>query len=344
MNLRISKQSLTSFIISCGTAVLSVVAALLINLVIWSAIKPLASPLFLVAAMLTAWQRGIRAGVFATLISGLVIDYFFITPQYQLSGNFDDVMRLSVFTFEGFILCWLITYRAKAAEEIKNSRRQLLASSLRQQTLREDERKQIALEIHDELGQSLTGLKMATYLLKKQTAEAKTPEKCAETYERFDDLLHLIDQTIISVRRIATELRPAILDDIGVIAALDWQSREFERRTGVACWVSANVEELDINSEFSTAVFRIYQESLTNITRHAEAKSVVAHLKKSDRTLVMRVEDDGVGINASEDNDSGSGSLGIFGMRERARLIGGELKVFSGERGGTTVLLTAPLN
>ncbi|MCY7344913.1 MAG: sensor histidine kinase [Pyrinomonadaceae bacterium] len=342
MNLRFSKQSLISFIIGYGMAFLSVVAALLLTLMIWSVIKPIASPLFLVAAMLTAWKRGVGAGVFATLISGFVIDYFFIAPQYQLSGNFDDVMRLSVFTLEGFVLCWLITYRAKAAAEIKISREQLLALSLRQQTLREDERKRIALEIHDELGQALTGLKMETYLLKKQIAEAETPEKCRKTDEKIDELLHLIDGTIVSVRRIATELRPAILDDLGVIAAIEWQSREFQRRTGVACEFSANVEDLNLNSEFSTAVFRIYQESLTNITRHAEARSVVVDIKKSDRTLVMRVEDDGKGMGLSDNSDGGS--LGIFGMRERARLIGGELAIFSGARGGTTVLLTAPLN
>lgn len=320
---------------------MAVAVALFLNLVIWSVIKPLASPLFLVAAMLTAWKRGVRAGVFSTLVSGFIIDYYFITPQYHLSGNLDDFMRLSIFTLEGLVLCWLITYRTKAAEEINNSRQLLLASSLRQQSLREDERKRIALEIHDELGQALTGMKMETYLLKKQIVLPETPQKILDTNEKIDELLDSIDQTILSVRRIATELRPAILDDLGVIAAIEWQSREFERRTGVACRFSTNVEDLNLNSEFSTAVFRIYQESLTNITRHAAANSVTVNIKKLNKTLLMSVEDNGLGIGNRENNENGS--LGIFGMRERARLIGGELKVSRGERGGTVVLLTAPL-
>ena len=160
MKTKHSVSFLFSFAVRCGTAILSVGAALVLTLLIWEFVKPLASPLFLVAIVITAWRGGLKAGVFATLLSGLIVDYFFIAPEYQLSGNADDILRLAVFTLEGFALCRLITWRTEAAEKIEYSREQLQALSLRQQTLLEIERKRIALEIHDELGQTLTGLKM----------------------------------------------------------------------------------------------------------------------------------------------------------------------------------------
>lgn len=144
-----------------------------------------------------------------------------------------------------------------------------------------------------------------------------------------------------TVRRIATELRPPILDDLGLAAAIEWQAQEFGRRTGISCVVSTNVESVEFDSEFSTAVFRIFQETLTNIIRHAGANTITVSLKKSDQKLILRVEDDGKGIQPG--NTNGNGSLGILGMRERARLIAGELEFFNGDENGTIVLLTAPV-
>lgn len=345
MSLKLSQKRLKSFFISYGTAILFVAAALLVTLAIWSIVKPLASPLFLVAAMLAARRVGLGGGVFATLLSGILIDYFFISPEYQLNGNVDDLIRLGFFTGEGFVLCWLITARTKAAEEIRKSREQLLAASLRQQTLVEEERKRIALEIHDELGQSLTGVKIETYQLKKQFAANQAHEFVHDAEKRVEEMLRQIDSTIVSVRRIATELRPAILDDLGVVAAIEWQTREFQKRTGITCKMSSNIEQIEAGSEFATAVFRIYQESLTNIARHAGAHSVTVHLTRDEKTLTLCVKDDGSGIKTADDTENGERkSFGIFGMRERARLIKGDLKVYKSETGGTTVLLTAPLS
>jgi signal transduction histidine kinase len=340
MNRKLSAFSLKSFSFRYGTAMLFVGAALVVTLLIWMLVKPLASPLFLVAIMATAWRAGLRPGVFATLLSGMLVDFFFIAPEYQLSGSSDDVLRLAVFMLEGFALCRLVTWRTDAAEKIETSRAELQALSLRQQSLLETERKRIALEIHDELGQTLTGLKMEIHSVNRQIKESLHPS--ANTLgEQMKDLLELTDDAVQTVRRIATELRPPILDDLGLAAAIEWQTQEFGRRTGISCVVATDVEGVDFASDFATAVFRIFQETLTNVVRHAEAETITVNLKKSDQKLTLRVEDDGKGIQNSETH--GSVSLGILGMRERARLIGGELEIFNGDENGTVILLSAPL-
>ena len=329
-----------------GAAVLLVAAALLLTLFLWTFIKTFAAPLFLLAIIVSAWYGGMGAGLLATILSGILLDYVFFSPSNQLSGQLDDLVRVGFFVIEGYVLCWLVTSRTNAAEETKNSREQLLALSLRQQAMLEDERKRIALEIHDELGQALTGLKMEIHLLNRQINEVCNAGaiKLIGAEQKTKDLQNLIDTTIATVRRIATELRPPILDDLGLAAAIEWQSQEFERRTGIKCTLATNVENIDANSEFETAVFRIFQETLTNSARHSEAKNVSVSLKKSDGNLMLRVEDDGRGISKRAALDGSNQSLGILGMRERARLINGDLQVFNNsENGGAVILLTAPL-
>ena len=341
MDSRPERSPFAAFVIRYGTALLLVAAALGMTMLIWLFVKSLASPLFLVAIVIVAWKHGLRPGILATLLSGISIDYFFIAPEYQLSGALDDMMRLIVFVAEGGFLCWLVTSRTNASKEIRESREQLRALSLRQQNLREEERKRIALEIHDELGQNLTGLKMDMHLLNQQIKTSGLECDSDETSSKMTDLMALVDQTILNVRRIATELRPPILDDLGLVAAIEWQTQEFQRRSGITCVLSTNVESVELDTEFSTAVFRIFQEALTNITRHAEAHTINVELKTQDNTLTLRVEDDGKGIEAKTlDNIS---SLGLLGMHERARLIGGQLQIFNGDENGTIVLLTASI-
>ncbi len=341
MELKETRSTLVSFGIRYGTAVLAVGVALSLTLLIGIFIKSIASPLFLLAIMVVAWKHGIRPGIVATVISGICIDYFFVTPVYQLGGSLDNIVRLVIFTAQGWAFCWLITSRNKALRQINESRDRLQALSLRQQTLREEERKRISLEIHDELGQALTGMKLETHSLSKKILAPGANGDNDETSQRISDLLASIDSTIGTVRRIATELRPPILDDLGLVAAIEWQAQEFQRRTGITCLLSANVEKVDLDAEFTTAVFRIFQETLTNITRHASANTVTVNLRKLRDKLILKVEDDGSGIKI--ENIDSSRSLGILGMRERARLIGGELEVFNGEKSGATVLLTASL-
>ncbi|MBD0342819.1 MAG: DUF4118 domain-containing protein, partial [Microcoleus sp. Co-bin12] len=196
-------------------AVLAVVLALILTLLIWALIKPIASPLFLIAIIICTWKFGFREGIFATILSGITIDYFFIQPQYKLGGDSTELTRLIFFALETIALCWLVASHKTAAKEIKDSREQLQALSLHEQTLREDERRRIALEIHDELGQALTGLKMEIHLLNQRINSLDSSAQLGQISDKFTDLLSLVNDTILSVRRIATELRPPILDDLG---------------------------------------------------------------------------------------------------------------------------------
>ncbi len=329
-----------SFIAVYGGAVGFVFCALILTLLIWWLVNPLRSPLFLAAIMVSAWWGGFRSGVLAAIISGVCIDYFFVAPNYEFASSMDDVLRFATFVAEGTLISWLIDNRKIAADEIKRSREQLRALSLHQQAVREAERKRIALEIHDELGQSLTGIKMDVFWLNSQINEhiGKTPE----ISEKLKELLELINSTILSVRRITTDLRPAILDDFGLVAAIEWQAREFERKNEISCLFKTNIESLELESQSAIAVFRIFQETLTNITKHAAATSVDISFQELNGQLTLRVEDDGKGFDPNEKKDSYS--LGILGMRERARLTGGELNVYSGSENGTVVELTFPIS
>jgi signal transduction histidine kinase len=334
-------SKLISFIVHYGFAVILIAAALAISTLFWAAIKPIASPPFLLAVTVIAWYSGLRAGIFATFFSGILIDYYFIPPEYQISGNFEDISRLVFFTLEGSILCWLVVSKTEAAEEIKKSHEHLRALSIHQQTLVEDERKRIALEIHDELGQILTGLKMEIHFLHKQLVQPQDADKKAQLSDKLKELLNSIDTAIATVRRISTDLRPPILDDLGLVAAIEWQALEFQRRTRIPCAVSTNLENVKLSPEITTAFFRIFQETLTNIARHADAKNVIVKLEKQNEKLTLRVEDDGKGLKDKDLQENGS--LGILGMQERARLIDGELRVFNGARRGTVVEVTATI-
>ena len=233
-----------------------------------------------------------------------------------------------------------ITDRKLAEEREKESRRQLRALSAHLQSVREEERTRIAREIHDELGQALTGLKMDLSFVQSGVGKAADPG-LARLVERTTSMSRLIDSTIQTVRRIATQLRPGILDDLGLVAALEWQAQDFQSRTGIVCRFKSDLEHLDLDRDRSTAAFRIFQETLTNIARHSGANAVDVNLRHSDGEVVLHVMDNGKGI--LEADISGGGSLGILGMRERAHELGGELKIDGDQGKGTTVTLRIPL-
>jgi PAS domain S-box-containing protein len=218
----------------------------------------------------------------------------------------------------------------KEIEEAQHLRQ--LAAHL--QSARENERKSIAREIHDELGQALTGLKFEFSHLARRIA-GREPE----LKRKLAELESMIDDTVSSVRRIAAELRPQILDQLGLPEAIRWQAREFESRTGIACRLDLP-EEIDCPADPSTALFRIFQESLTNVARHAGARRVDVRLHRHDGQVVLEIEDDGRGITEAE--LSGTSSFGLLGMRERARMFGGAVLVEGAERKGTTIRVRIP--
>lgn len=228
-----------------------------------------------------------------------------------------------------------ITERRRMENELRESREQLRALAAHVEEVREEERVRIAREIHDELGQLLTCMGMDLAFLDKQLAGADAKAKV-----RIEALGGLVKETIQTVRRISSELRPSILDDLGLAAALDWLAHDFENRTHIGCSVQSP-EDIPISTERATPVFRICQEALTNVARHASAQHVDIQVKLSADLLTLRVRDDGRGI--SPDEVRRPGSLGLLGMRERASLLGGSMDVWGEAGQGTTVVLSLPL-
>jgi len=330
-------RNLRSTLIRYGMAGILPTVALALAMLLWPVIKPFAMPLFLTAIVISAWQGGKGPGLLATLLSGVIIDYVFITPQYQISGTWDDVGRLMVFGLEGFLLSWLVVSRRRAQIKITESREELRALSTHLQTDVEAERTRISREIHDELGQALTGLKFDVSRLR----EAATGNNGDAERERLDTTLKNIDTAIQSVRRIATELRPPVLDALGLTAAIEWQAADFQNRTGIKCRLQGIDEDIPLSREGATAVFRIFQEALTNVARHAAATEVDVDLERANGNLTLRIGDNGKGISATRMN--GSRSLGIVGMQERVRLLHGEISISEEDAGGTVINVSIPL-
>ena len=225
--------------------------------------------------------------------------------------------------------------RQRADEELQMSRDHLRALAARLQNVREEERTRIAREIHDELGQSLTAIKIDLTTLVRDL-----PMKEGPALQRSQSMLKLLDQAIQSVQSMATDLRPGILDDLGVAAAVEWAAEVFEARTGTKCRVSVPDVGMATDPERTTALFRIFQETLTNVARHAHATDVNVRLSQENGNLALEVHDNGQGIR--QEQLSSRKSLGILGMRERALLLGGELIIHGSPGAGTTVRVCIP--
>jgi len=237
-------------------------------------------------------------------------------------------------TGEDLALIERATHLAGIAIEHLQLEDQLRALSAHVESVREDERTGIAREIHDVLGQALTALKMdLAWLARRATGQEALLEKLRAMSEATDEIIQ-------QVRRISTELRPGVLDDLGLLAAIEWQAQEFEERTGTLCTVESNVGDAPLPRDVSTALFRIFQEALTNVARHAEAREVAVHLWLADGELRMEVRDDGRGITVAQAGNPRS--LGLLGIRERARRLGGGAAIAAGPSGGTVVWVHVP--
>ena len=235
-----------------------------------------------------------------------------------------------------------ITERRAAEEKVRASSEQLRALSARLQSAREEEGTRIAREIHDELGSALTGLKWDLEEIDKLLSTPFGPASIAATREKLQTPIKLADLAIMAVRRIASELRPSVLDDLGLVAAIEWQAQQFQARTGIVSVCDCSLEKVELTEEQSTAVFRIFQEALTNILRHAQATRVDIKIKKDDNYFVLSISDNGKGI--TEQEKSEQQSLGILGMTERAHLIGAEIDIEGVEGKGTVVTVRIPIS
>jgi signal transduction histidine kinase len=226
--------------------------------------------------------------------------------------------------------------RKRVESELAASREQLRGLTARLQAAREEESARISREVHDELGGALTGLKMDVAAIRRNLGESE-----AQRLARLEALSAQIDGTVQMVRRIATDLRPALLDDFGLAAALEWQLSELKERAGIDGRFVTNVDHFAWNAEGSIALFRIFQEALTNVARHAQASKVEVRLTREADELELMVQDNGRGIRPVD--QAGAKSLGLAGIRERVRLLEGQCQITGAPGEGTTVLIRLPL-
>ena len=232
-----------------------------------------------------------------------------------------------------------ITQRKQAQEELALSRHRLRALSAKLESLREEERSRISREIHDQLGQMLTGLKMDLRWIERRLGDLDGSAAINPILDKAVEAAALTDETIVAVQKIAAELRPGVLDNLGLPAAIRCESIRFQERTGITCNVKVPEQPMPLAREVATASFRIFQETLTNVTRHADAKRVDIDLRLDGNDFVLEIADNGKGIGA--DTLLNPRSLGLLGMQERAANINGKLTIQRGEPAGTRVTLRA---
>ncbi len=229
-----------------------------------------------------------------------------------------------------------ISKRKHSAKELIESRERLRNLSNRLQSAREEEKEKIAREIHDELGQSLSALKFELGWIENNISSEET-----EIFKRVHTMSALIENAVQNVQRIASELRPRILDILGLCEGLKWQAKEFQKRTGIQCKLTIEPNNIDVDPDRSITLFRIYQETLTNVARHSQAKRVETSFKRRDKFLELEIEDDGQGMDP--DQAENPNSFGLIGIKERTLVWGGEARIHSKKGEGTKIIVSLPL-
>lgn len=257
-----------------------------------------------------------------------------VAVEVMKSGAQDYVMKDHLSRLGPAVKNAIDAFQAKrCAQDYQQRLREL---SMHIEMVREEERAAMARDIHDEIGGLLTALKMDVRWLGKQLGQSES-----DVEGKFDTMGSHLDEAIKSVRRIITDLRPSVLDDLGLSAALEWQLTEFCKRHNTQCQFVCAPEIMDNTPRKNDiAIFRIFQESLTNIAKHAKATEVVVRINRQDRRLVLEIIDNGVGI--SDENRFKKGSYGLIGMNERALAMGGQFQILANNEEGSRVLLTLP--
>ncbi len=228
-----------------------------------------------------------------------------------------------------------IIERVRVERRLRKSRKDLRNLATFLESVREKERTRVAREIHDELGQTLSLFKIQLGALQKRTAD---PQKHATQIKSLEEL---IDNAIVTVQKIATDLRPPILDHLGLAAAIEWQAQDFQERSGIQCHIETFGDVSKVSPEVATALFRIFQEAFTNVVRHAEATEVYLSLKNAENTLTMTIEDNGKGV--TEEQIHATQSIGLIGIRERVHCLDGNVEFKGAFMQGTTVTIKIPL-
>jgi signal transduction histidine kinase len=227
-----------------------------------------------------------------------------------------------------------IAEHQRATEQLR-----LLAAHL--QSAVEEERIRVAREIHDEIGQMMTAVKMDLSLLERKIVENGSKPLPENLLDEISATTKLVDDAIAMMHEIVRELRPTVLDHLGLRAAIEWQMQDFQERVKIECQFDSDLGELDLDPARSTAVFRILQETLTNVARYAQATRVEASLRKEDQNLILQVRDNGKGI--SEEQIANVKTFGLLGMRERAHVFGGDVVIHGSPGQGTTVTVRIPV-
>ena len=260
-------------------------------------------------------------------------DYMWVRQVVRFSPGDDQGGRARGFLFD-------ISEAKALDEEREKSRRQLRELGLRNQTAREEERISVAREIHDELGQALTLFRIELTWLENRMAKVLSERGAEPVVRKIGQMKRMLDGTLQTVRRITTNLRPPVLDELGLRAAIEWQAEGFSRRVGIRCEVDAQPLECGCK-DTATALFRIFQEILTNVARHAQASRVRVKLREESGQFVMVVSDNGRGFSTA--TTAKPNSFGLLGMGERAEALGGSVEIASGLAQGTTVTVRLPV-
>ncbi|HSE33484.1 MAG TPA: PAS domain S-box protein [Pyrinomonadaceae bacterium] len=282
-----------------------------------------------------ATDAGLKAGVAVPILSGeeviAVLEFFLREPRDE-----DEQLVHAITAIAAQL--GMVVRRKRVEDALRSSEQQLRALAVRLRSAREEEGTRIAREIHDELGGTLTGLKWDLERLEKLLAN---PKDASVALEKIPPIISVVDSTIDTVRRISSELRPGVLDDLGLVPAIEWQTQQFEQRTGIHCSCSVKPCRIDLGEAQATAIFRVFQEVLTNVLRHAEATSIDVNAFEEGKCFVLEVKDNGRGITGPEKTNIRS--LGLLGMQERIQLIGGSVQIDGVPGEGTRVKVCVPI-
>ncbi len=280
------------------------------------------------------WKKGVKSYLGVPLFNeaGVPIGQLVVMDDKPIEYSKEIMAILSLFA----IRADAELKRLRIQEDLERSREQLRNHTNRLEKIREEERTNIAREVHDQIGQMLTGLKFDLAWMEKRVY--REPDSVLGKIHSMDQL---VDSIIRTVRKFCSNLRPDVLDVLGICEAIEWQTTEFEKMTGIRCHIQCSPEHIALDSERATAVFRLFQETLTNVARHADATQVHIHLNRSDSSLTLEVWDDGKGV--TKEQIRNPNSLGLLGMRERALNFGGELTIEGAPDKGTRVLLRLPV-
>jgi signal transduction histidine kinase len=298
--------------------------------------------LYLLPVLVSAALWSSASSFFASVLGVLAFDYLFVPPAFSLRpAHSRDFFVLAIFLTVAAVTGTMATrlrnevkQTKKTEEQLRQTGEQLRALSARLVSIREDERTRLARDIHDELGQTLTGLKMDLARLSR-----RPPADAEHLADEIRPMGKVVDDIIQAVRRISTQLRPAVLD-LGLVPAIEWQLDDFQRRTGIHSALASKIDDTSLGPDRSTALFRIVQEALTNVARHAEASRVDVDIRQDNGYITLCVTDNGKGITADQVSDGNS--LGLLGIRERAFLLGGRVEIVGGPEKGTTVTVRIP--